>query len=182
VHSRALARYLLNPSITPGHAEYGTVYVQYSYISSTLWCIFLRALRSRFSERSSSHALRVQLSFRFADCRTRLSFAYLSLHPYDACSRVAALFLSPLCLKEEYLFSHCRSVSPYPYTSSQLNAIKPALLFLHTSPSSVSGGLRGRMCTAGPSLWNGVYGMGVPIGSYLSMLNGWCARGRCIVR
>jgi hypothetical protein len=92
------------------------------------------------------------------------------------------LFLSTLGFEEENLFPHCHDVSLHFNNSySKLSIATPApftpkIFRSHVRKESTRTSVSwARSCQC-------LQGKRVPMGSYLSMLSGWCTRGRCIVR
>ena len=116
---RALARYLPNPSITPGHAVYGTMYAQCSCTNSTLWYRLAWYLRRRVRNWCFACALCCILHHQLAVildawlAPSRRTAAIVKFQQFS-------LFLSSLGFKKKHLFSNCNHVSPRYYSLSTL--------------------------------------------------------------
>lgn len=90
------------------------------------------------------------------------------------------LFLAAFRFEKKYLFPHCQFISHYlaielPDSGRHL-MLRDHLSFKRMADESEQKKVETRV--GGVFGWESV----VPMGSYFSILSGWCARGRCRVR
>ena len=171
VHSRALARYRPNPFITPGHAVYGTVYVQYSYIGSTLctsfcvWCAIAPSSAVIPTFCACSTLLSVLCCTWFVP-----SFRRGVLPRYEiSCNYTISFHASPQGKVLVCALPYCQLVS---LSFQHLSPMTPTLSYISSFV----------LFTGSQDVWKplcsmcwllcGILWGGVPMGSYLSMLRG----------
>jgi hypothetical protein len=111
----------------------------------------------------------------------RMLSSLVSLLPTVICFR-QPLFLSTFGFEEEHLFPHCYGVSlhshdsPTPSSLATLAPFTPGICRSYTRKECICASVSwAHSCQC-------LQGKRVPMGSYLSMLSGWCTRGRCMVR